>query len=341
MMPDSDNDRIQVVVAADISDELIETLREISPRLAVQRHFPDVPEQVWETAEVLYTIRHFPKPEQVPLLRWIQLHYAGMEGVLDRPIVQAEDVEITSASGIHATHMAEFCLGMMLAMVYKLPTMLKFQANAEWSKDRFSIFSPSSLRGQTLGIAGYGSIGRELARQADALGMGVLATKRDVMNPADEEGYTEEGTGDPEGVIPERLYPGEALTSMASDSDFLVITLPLTEATRHSVNEAVFEAMKPGAVLINVARGAVVDEAALISALAAEKIAGAVLDVFEEEPLPPSSPLWNLDNVIISPHVSGNSSDYHIKAAQLFVENLQRYLENRPLLNRLDRDREY
>ena len=123
--------------------------------------------------------------------------------------------------------------------------------------------------------------------------------------------------------------------------DFVALTLPLTVGTQHLIDAAMLEAMKPNAVLINVSRGAIVDEAALITALAAERIAGAALDVFEEEPLPGSSPLWGLDNVIITPHIAGNMRQYHEKAAALFSENLRRYLQNEPLLNLYDRDRGY
>ena len=332
---------IRVIVAADFSDEIMAELREISPRLHIERHFPEVPDSVWPETEVLYTIRHFPDPEQAPRLRWIQLNYAGLDGVVNQPIVQAEDVEVTTGSGIHAVQMAEFCLAMMLAFMYKLPKMMELKQKAEWPEKRFEMFAPHGLRGQTVGIAGYGTIGRELARLADQMGMTVLATKRDLKRTVDDDGYREEDTGDPTGDIPMRLYPPEALATMARECDYLVLTVPLTDATRHMVDETVLNAMKKTGVLINVARGGVVDEAALISALAAEKIAGAALDVFETEPLPSSSPLWNLDNIIIAPHVSGYTSRYHEKAAQLFDENLRRYLENRPLLNRYDRERGY
>lgn len=336
-MTETNESTINVIVAMDFSDEIIQRLQDVSPKLKIHRHFPDVPESVWADTEILYTTRHFPKPEQAPLLRWIQLHSAGIEHALSEPIVQAEDVEVTSASGIHATQMANYCLMMILAFHYQLPKMLNFQSHAEWHPDRYEIFEPSDLRQQTLGIVGYGSIGRELARQAQALGMNVLASKRDVKQTSEFQAYALEGTGDAEGDIPDRLYPAEALVSMASESDYLVLTMPLTDQTRHSVNDEVFDAMKESAVLINVARGGVVDESALISALAAKKIAGAALDVFEEEPLPSSSPLWNLDNVIISPHVSGNTDDYHERVADLFAANLKRYLENEPLLNKLNR----
>jgi phosphoglycerate dehydrogenase-like enzyme len=340
-MADSEKDPIRVVVAMDFSDELMEELKDVSDNLRIERHFPDVPDSVYETAEILYTLRHFPLPEQAPLLRWIQLHSAGLDSLMDKPIVQAEDVEVTSASGIHAVPIAEFSLSMLLAFEYNLLKMVDMKSAGEWIDNRGKIFYPQGLRGKTLGIAGYGSIARELARIADQMGMKVLATKHDAMRTAAENTYIEPGTGDPDGDIPERIYPSEALPSMAGECDYLVITTPLTEATRHMVNEDVFKAMKPTAFLVNISRGAVVDEKALISALAAEEIAGAGLDVFEEEPLPTTSPLWNLDNVILSPHVAGNNTRYHERAAHLFAENLRRYLENRPLMNRLDRERGY
>lgn len=341
MINDSVNEPINVVVAMDFSDDIMEQIRGVSSRLHVERHFTNVADSVWEEAEVLYTLNKLPDPAQAPRLRWIQFQTAGLDHVAKVPIIEAEDVEVTTASGIHAPHMAEYCLMLMLAFAYKLPLMLNYQAKAEWPEKPHDIFKPIGLRGQTLGIVGYGSIGRELARQADALGMIVVASKHNVMQPAAEDEYAEPGTGDPEGNIPTRIYPPEALASMVSLCDFLVVTIPLNSKTRHMVNESVFAAMKKTAVLVNVARGAVVDEAALISALAAGQIAGAGLDVFEEEPLPTTSPLWNLDNVIISPHISGNHIRYHQKAAALFIENLRRYLDNQPLLNRLDRKRGY
>lgn len=341
-MTETESKPPRIVIAMDFSDEIVSAIREAAgSAYRVERHFPDVPDSVWADTEVLYTGRVFPTPEQAPRLRWIQLHSAGIERSLSQPIVRAEDVEVTSASGMHAVNMAEFALGMILAFNYKIPTMLEYQGRAEWPPRQYEIYSPRTLRGKTLGIAGYGSIGRELARIASQMGMTVLATKRDVKRTDDTAGYAEPGTGDPTGDIPERIYPGEALASMAKDCDYLVILTPMTDNTRHLVNEAVLHAMKPTGVLVNLARGPVVDEAALISALAARKIGGAALDVFEEEPLPATSPLWNLDNVIISPHISGFTVDYHEKAATLFIENLNRYLQKQPLFNRLERDRGY
>lgn len=334
-------DPIRIIVAMDFSDEIMAGLRAVSPRCLIEKHFPNVPDSAWAEAQVLYTTRTFPEPAQVPRLRWIQLHSAGIDHAIKQPIVRAEDVEVTTTSGIHAVPMAEYCIGMMLAFTYKLPLALQYQAKAEWPEKPHSIFNPRELRGQTLGIVGYGSIGRELARQANALGMTILATKRDLKHLADTDGYTEPGTGDPDGSIPARLYPPEALTSMAAECDFLAVIVPQVEGAPPVVDETVLNSMKKNAVLINVARGAVVDEAALITALSSRKLAGAALDVFKEEPLPSTSPLWNLDNVILTPHISGNNSRYHEKAAALFADNLQRYLEKRPLLNRLNRKKGY
>ena len=262
--------------------------------------------------------------------------------MINEPIIQSDNVEVTTTSGMHATQMSEYCLGMMLAFNYKLPLMLQLQAQAEWSEThRTKTFAPMPLRGQTLGIVGYGAIGRELARIADSMGMTVLAIKRDVMHPADDDSYHEPGTGDPEGEIPLRLYPPQAVGSMAHECDYLVLTIPLTDDTHHMINAAVLKQMKKTAVLINVARGAVVDEAALIAALKERRIGGAALDVFEQEPLPADSPLWKLDNVILSPHVAGNTAVYHEKAAAVFAENLERYLDNLLLLNRVHRERGY
>jgi phosphoglycerate dehydrogenase-like enzyme len=332
-------DKINVVVAMDFSDEIMEQIRTVSPRLNVQQFFPDVPSAVWGTAEVLYTTRVFPQPEDAPLLRWIQLHSAGMERALQHRIIQAQDVTVTSTSGIHSTQIANFCLMMMLAFNYKLPQMFNFQRENTWSPKAHEIFRPTDMSQQTVGIVGYGSIGRELARIAHTLGMTVLASKRDVKHPAEKAtDYTPEGTGDPEGSIPERIYPGEAIGTMASECDYLVVTVPLTTKTQHLVNEQVLEHMKKTAVLINIARGGVVDEKALVTALSQGKLGGAALDVFEEEPLPSTSSLWQVDNVIISPHVSGVIDNYHEKAAALFIANLKRYLEKKPLYNQLDRE---
>lgn len=333
---------LHVTLAIDFSDEIVEMLRQVSPKLIIERHFPEVADEVWERTDILYTTgRLIPEPHQAPHLKWVQLNSAGVEHVSHKPIIQTTDIALTSASGIHAVPMAEWAMGMMLSWEYQFPLMYRHQQQKHWHPKRGQVFSPRHLRGQTVGIVGYGSIGRELARLAQAMGMVVLATKRNAKHPEDRRSYVEAGTGDPAGDIPERIYPPEAVATMARDCDYLVLITPLTEQTRHMINDTVFEAMRESAVLVNMARGGVVDENALIAALRGHKIAGALLDVFSEEPLPAGSPLWEMDNVIISPHVSGNSRRYHERAAALFAENLQRYLERGELLNLYNRQRGY
>ena len=337
----AESERINVTVAIDFTDEILADLREISPRLLVDRHFPEVPAEVIAKTEVLYTTGFFPEPEQAPKLRWIQMNTSGMNQALQHRIVQAEDITVTSSSGIHATNMAHYCLMMMLMFNYKMRMALSLQAEADWPDNAADLFSPVDMNLQTVGIVGYGSIGRELARLCAGMGMTVLASKQDLGATAEVNAFALPGVGDPTGEIPDRFYPAATIASMARDCDYLVVTVPLTGQTGHLVNEEILIAMKETAVLVNVSRGPVVDEKALITALSSGQIAGAALDVFEEEPLPTSSPLWILDNVIITPHVSGFTRNVHDKAALVFKENLRRYLDNRPLLNQLDRGKGY
>ena len=337
----AESERVVVTVAMDFSDEILAELREISPRLQVERHFPTVSADAIARSEVLYTTGYYPEPEQAPKLRWIQMNSAGVNHALHHHIVQAEDIVVTTISGIHASNMAQYCLMAMLMFNYQMRQAFELQNRAEWPEKPHSVFSPVDMDLQTVGIVGYGSIGRELARLCSSIGMTVLASKRDISSTDEANAYVMEGLGDPSGDIPDRIYPAATIGSMAKDSDYLVVTVPLTDSTRHLVNDEVLDAMKDTAVLINVSRGAVVDEMALITALSSGQIAGAALDVFEEEPLPNTSPLWNLDNVIITPHLSGFTRDYHDKAARVFKENLRRYVENRPLLNQLDRAKGY
>ncbi len=230
---------------------------------------------------------------------------------------------------------------MVMALGHHLPTMMQDQQEKHWAEDvKFTRFRPIELRDSTVGIVGYGNIGREIARLCMTFGAKVLATKRD-LKTLEKKGYLSEGLGDEQAEIPERLYPPQALPSMASECDFLILTVPLTPETRGMVNAKVFESMKETAYLIDISRGGVVDQGALVEALKEEKIGGAALDVYPVEPLPTSSPLWELPNVILSPHVAGTSDQYLARAADLFAENLRRYVANEPLLNRYDPKRGY
>jgi phosphoglycerate dehydrogenase-like enzyme len=335
---------IEVLITLPFPEELVKKISDVSPRLAVQKIVAGKPEEVsdevWKKVKVLYTNRILPKPEQAPNLRWIQLHWAGVDHTLEEPILQQEGMSITSMSGASAPQMAEHAVMMMLALGHHLPEVFAYQKRSEWPSGRWNIFSPLELRGSTVGIVGYGSIGRQIARLLQVFGAAVLATKRDVMHPEDT-GYTLDGLGDPNGDLVNRLYPPQALATMLKDCDYVVVTLPRTTATRGLLGAKELAAMKPGAYLVDISRGDIVDQNALIPLLREHKIAGAALDVFPVEPLPPDHPLWKLPNVILTPHIAGFSPHYDERAADLFVQNLQRYLEQLPLYNRIDASAEY
>ena len=338
--------QITVLSLVSFTEDQLDKLRAVSPRLEVQQWtdalFDELPEELRQRVEILYgSSEAIQETQCFANLKWIQAHSAGVDYLLDKPIWQSK-VIITSLSGIHPVPIAEHALAMILAFRWNLRLMQHLQARVEWPQDRWQLFARPELRGSTLGIVGYGAIGRELARQAQALGMRVLATSRSGQRRP-HQGYSEPGLGDPEAIIPAEIYPTPALLDMLPQCDYVVTLMPLTPATRHLFGVEAFAHMKQTAFFFNLGRGAVVDETALIDALRRGQIAGAGLDVFETEPLPPESPLWQMDarRVIISPHVAGFSLKYDERASDLFAENLRRYLAGEPLLNLVERERGY
>jgi phosphoglycerate dehydrogenase-like enzyme len=338
-----------VLITAPLPEQALDRLNGISSDLRVEQrlmHPPGdaaaeaIPAPLWAEVEVLCTQSTLPAPEQAPNLRWVQLHSAGINQVVNKPLYQT-DVAFTTASGVHAVPIAEYVLAMMLAWFHRLPLLLEWQQRAKWPPDdqRFTLFTAEELAGKTIGIAGYGSIGREVARLAVAHGMRVLATQRGEDHR--DRGFVFPGVGDPQGVLPERYFPPERLHDLLRESDVVVIALPLTPATRGLFDRAAFQAMKPAGFLVNIARGDICDEDALVRALQAGQIAGAALDVTHREPLPPDSPLWRLSNVILSPHISGSTPRYDERVAQIFEANLRRYLAGEPLYNLVDKGQGY
>jgi phosphoglycerate dehydrogenase-like enzyme len=336
---------IQVLSTMRFTDELLAQIRAVSPQLKLTQQTCHNVEEVGAAltehpdTEILYTF-HIPTDalDLAPRLRWMQLHSAGADHILDQPIMHS-DVAITTTSGIHATPIAEYVFASILAHRWRVPYWTHCQRKAEWPSGRWNLFARPELRDSTLGIVGYGSIGREVGRLGRAFGMRVLALRRSTGRT--EAGYAVEDTGDPAGAIPERFYPPEALHEMLAECDYVVIALPSTPETHHFIGEAELRAMKPTAYLVNIARGALVDEAALVQALREGWIAGAGLDVFEQEPLPSDSPLWDQENALISPHVAGFTPRYDERAVALFVQNLARYLAGERLLNLVDRAKGY
>ncbi|MAT42638.1 MAG: hypothetical protein CL609_09875 [Anaerolineaceae bacterium] len=328
--------KVEVLVTVPLNENLIESLKNVSPKLNITvqtaKNLQDIPNEVLKKTEVLFTDQFIPDSAITPNLRWIQFNYAGLDFLLDHPITQNSDIKLTSLSGAAAPQVAEYILTMMLSLGHKIPAIMRHQRNREWLPDRYTRLVPTELRGKTLGVVGYGSIGREIARLVQPFGVKVMASKRDVMHP-EESGYTPEGLGDPEGNLFTRLYPIQAIKSMFKLCDFVVISLPKTKETIGLISEAEFGAMKPEAFFIDVSRGGITNSEALRTALLEKEIAGAALDVFPEEPLPKDSPLWETPNLIISPHISGISSKYNERSVSLFIKNLNLYLEDCPLLN--------
>jgi len=332
---------LDVLVTMRFNEAQLERLRRASPELRVTG--ADAARADYAEVDVLYAGAPPRDLGQAPRLKWVQLHMAGVNALHDHPLYTTSAIPLTTTSGVHAATIAEYAITVLLALAHRVPRMVEWQARGEWPPDeqRWPLFVPAEVRGATLGIVGYGSIGRELARIArTAFGMTILACKRDPSERADP-GYCPPGTGDPEGRLPEAWLPPARLPELLERSDVVVMAAPLTPATRHMIGAPELARMKPTAYFINVGRGASVDEAALARALGERRIAGAAVDVFAEEPPPAGHPLYRVDNVILSPHVSGFLPSYDDRCAELFAENLRRYLAGAPLLNLVDRARGY
>jgi phosphoglycerate dehydrogenase-like enzyme len=255
-------------------------------------------------------------------LRWVHSSAVAV-GTLPLGELAARDIAVTNSRGIQSTAIAEHVIAMMLALSRGLVTIVRRQDARSWAQnDMIGDRSPWLVNGQRMGIIGLGTIGQAVAVRAAALGMDVVGVRR---RPE-------------QGAVPgvrEVVGPARIPTVIAS-SDVLVLAAPWTGATDRLLDGEAIATMKRGAVVINVARGQLVDESALAAALEAGRLRGAALDVFADEPLAPSSPFWSLPNVIVSPHTSGFRADHWDAVIDLFEEQLRRFLDGRPLLNQVD-----
>lgn len=247
-------------------------------------------------------------------VEWVQIRSAGLDGILFPALVDSP-VTLTNARGAFSEILAEFTIGAVLFFAKDFRRLVTSQIAGKWDP-----FDVTEIRGQTLGLVGYGDIGRAVARYARAFGMNVVALRR-----------RPELTGDDRHVS--QVFPPEGKHEMLRQSDYVVVAAPLTPESRDLIAAPEFEAMKPSAVLINIGRGPVVDESALVDALRARRIQGAALDVFETEPLPPGHPFYSLDNVLLSPHTADQTSDWKERSMRLLLENFHRYRSGEPLLN--------
>jgi len=269
-------------------------------------------------AEVLFAL-HVPKDlmRLAPRLRWVQGMGAGVEQ-LAKAGIERSRVVVTNASGVSAGSMAEFVIGRLLQVWKRFR-----EADAHQRAHAYVRTYGRTVAGATLGIVGMGSIGSAVAVRARALGMRVLGLRRSAAPGADPDPAHE-------------LFGPERLHELLGRSDAVVVAAPETPETRHLIDAAALAALKPGALLVNVARGALVDEAALIEALASGRLGAAALDVFDPEPLPPESPLWELPNVYVSAHSSVSVDRYLDDVFDLFAENVARFVRGEPLRNRVD-----
>ena len=360
---------VEVLISVPFGEEFVERLRAVDARLRVQvappqlrrwlrNELPDDPEQravaeqqaaeYLDTAEVLVGWPRLPKGAlaRAGKLRWVQSLSAGVERI---DAADFQDRVLTNASGVAAVAMAEYTIGMMLMFAKGFPHMMRRQRERVWDRR----FEARELSGKTCGVVGMGAIGGETARRAAALGMRVLAIRRSVTAresfdplflpppiPTPASSPTSNLEPQPSNLGHELLPPAE-LHDLLRASDYVVLAAPLTPETRHMIGRDELAQMRRSAVLINVGRGALVDEGALIDALRDGVIAGAGLDVFEQEPLPAESPLWEMDNVVVTPHFSAGSDRYAERAADIVCENLRRYLSGEPLVNIVDPRRGY
>jgi phosphoglycerate dehydrogenase-like enzyme len=259
---------------------------------------------------------------RAPRLRWVHTGWAGLDGTLFPALVES-DVVMTNSRGVFSASLGEFAMAGILFFAKDLRRMLGNQATARWEP-----YEVEEVRGRTLGILGYGDIGRAVAARGKGLGLRVLALRRDAAA----------SRGDP---FVDEVVPPERRLELIARCDYVVLSLPGTPETRGFFGAAEIAAMKPTAVLVNVGRGTTVDEPALVAALTARRIRGAALDVFAEEPLPAEHPLWRLDNVLVSPHTADRTATWRDEAMQLFLENLGRFRRGEPLANRVDKRRGY
>lgn len=254
-------------------------------------------------------------------VRWVHALMAGVDKVLSPEIV-ASDVPMTNGRGLFRRALAEWTVGAMVYFAYDFRRLVRNQEAGRWES-----FDHPTLFGRTLGIVGYGSIGQAIAERARAFRMRIVILRRSQASAAD--------------TLIDQVYTPDQLNVMLAECDYVAVTAPLTAETRGMIGAAQIGAMKPSAVLINVGRGAVIDEAALLAALETGKLRGAALDVFTIEPLPASHPFYALENVLLSPHTADRSPESRSGAVQFFIENFERFRKGEPLENVVDKHAGY
>jgi phosphoglycerate dehydrogenase-like enzyme len=339
-------DPLVVLIASPLEPEHVERIRAVDPRIEVlwdpdllptPRYVSDhtgpgtprAPKQEARFLDMLgraEVVFDFPSGHLrdlsavAPRLRWLQATSAGIGQAVQRFGLDQTDITFTTASGVHARPLADFCLMAMLMFAKDYLRMERNKKATQWER-----YCGEELTGKTLALIGLGRIGQEVARHGKRMDMRVIGMRR--------SDSAIDGVDD--------LFGREKLHAMLGEADFLVLAAPHTPETEGIIGEAEIAAMKPTAVLINIGRGALVDEDALIRALQEKRLAGAALDVARDEPPPQDSPLWDLPNVILSPHSASTVTQENARITDIFCDNLRRYLKGEPLRNVLDKNKLY
>ena len=333
------NDQVAILVGWAMADGLLERIaaadtrvrllnREISPLLAPTQLWPPFPELLLPLvpeAEVLLTLRLPPGvPESMPNLKWIHSQAAGIDYVDRAPGLLDAGVVITSSSGVHARPLSETVIGAIIALAKGFPQAVRRQGRHEWLR-----YTPEDVAGKTVCVIGVGKIGTAIAERCKAMGMRVVGVRRNAPAEGADLGPFE------------HIFGRDGLAEALSVSDYVVLCAPRTPETVGMIGIKEFVAMKDGARFINVARGDLVDEGALIAALESGRVGGAYLDVFATEPLPGENPLWDMENVLITGHSGAGSADRDERVVEIFLENLGRYLGAQTLVKVYDHERGY
>jgi len=293
---------------------------------------PELTEKQLKNTEALFSTFLPEDHEKMERLKWVQVGSAGYGQLLGARFVE-RGISATNGSGIHDTVIAEWNLAMMVNLVRNLRQLIRNQEAGIWN--RGAEFQ-QSIRGRVVGFWGYGGLARETARLCKSMGMEVHVLTRAGIKSR-RRNYTVPGTGDPEGVLPDCAFEGDAMEDFLKNLDFLVMALPLNAETQGIMRAEHFQALPPGALLLNPARGPLIEEDALLDALRHQWIAGAALDTHYHYPMPADHPLWGFPNVIMTPHISGSDkSDFYLtRLWDIFLQNVGRHMRSEPMLNQI------
>jgi len=313
---------LNILVTNSLADRHIKAIKTVAPHSTIiSCNVQQVAEHIADTDILLTwgTMDLQPLFLTAPKLKWVHALSAGVEKLIF-PEIKSANTPLTNSKGIHGIPVSEHVLAMMLAFTRGLNFFIRQQTQKQWKR-----VTVEEIYGKTIGIVGLGSIGREIAKKAKGMGMQVVASKQTMTSE----------------LFLDKLYAPDQLHELLAISDFVVIALPLVEETKHLFTIKEFAAMKPSAYFINIARDAVIKHDDLVTALQQGLIKGAGLDVFDHEPLPETSPLWDMQNVIITPHLAALSPHYLDRAIKLFADNLSRFIQHKELLNLIDKDKGY